>query len=232
VVTLAYRRGTRIGMARKPSAPPPTPAAFRAPWLDHAVFHTFETELRGERLSVCSRPGVFSWDRLDEGTRLLAETMIIGRSDRVLDLGCGAGILGTLAARLAPAGHVTMTDVDIAAVESARRTAAANGVNNCTVLARDGAGPAGEQRFDRVITNPPFHTGKATDYDTAARFIRDAADILRPGGTLSLVANRFLPYERLIVEAFSAVATVHESGGYKVLSATRGLDRRQRHRDP
>ncbi len=218
---LAYRRGCRVGRCVKPERPPELPAAFREPWLDHARYHAFDVQVRGATYAIRSRPGVFCWDRLDEGSRALIDTMEIGPEDRVLDIGCGYGIAGVAAARLAPRGGVWLVDADIRAVRAAERTVAANGLANCRVLLSDGAAAVRGTAFDVVVTNPPFHQGAATEYDVAPRFIREAAAALRPGGRLYLVANRFLPYEACVQAAFGAVRVAYEDRRFKVLLATR-----------
>jgi 16S rRNA (guanine1207-N2)-methyltransferase len=133
----------------------------------------------------------------------------------VLDLGCGYGIVGLVAAETA--GTVYLVDADVEAVESARRTVALHGRRNCQVVPSDGAAAVGEVAFDVVATNPPFHQGKATTYDVAGQLIRDAARVLRPGGRFYLVANRFLRYEEALGEAFGAVEMVYSDSRYKVL---------------
>jgi 16S rRNA (guanine1207-N2)-methyltransferase len=223
LTTLAYGKGHRVGLAVKPAVPPPLPPAFADPLLDHAAFHQFAVTLRGERYLVCTRPGVFAWDHLDAGSAALIEAMAIGAGDRVLDLGCGCGIAGAVAARLAGAGAATLVDVAADALDSARRTLAANGLTNAAILASDGAAAVRDRRFDVVVTNPPFHRqhGRATAYDAARRFIDDAAAVLRPGGRLYLVANRFIPYEEPVRRAFGNVVAVRADSRYKVLLATR-----------
>jgi 16S rRNA (guanine1207-N2)-methyltransferase len=79
----------------------------------------------------------------------------------------------------------------------------------------------GDERFDVVVTNPPFHQGKATDLTVPLQFIADAHAHLRVGGRLYLVANRTLPYEQAIAERFGTVRTLHDGRRFKVLSAIR-----------
>jgi 16S rRNA (guanine1207-N2)-methyltransferase len=222
LATLAYGKGHRVGLATKPAAPPPLPPAFADPLLDHAVFHEFDVALRGATYRVCSRPGVFAWERLDDGSAMLIEAMEIGAGDRVLDLGCGCGIVGAVAARLAGGGAATLVDIAADALDSARRTLAANNLTNAEAVGGDGAAAVGDRRFDVVVTNPPFHPhqGRQTAYDAALRFIEEAAAVLRPGGRLYLVANRFIPYEPAIERAFGAVVAVRADSRYKVLLAT------------
>jgi len=117
-----------------------------------------------------------------------------------------------------------MVDADIVAVESARQTVTANESDNCEVRLADGAGDLEAGAFDVVAVNPPFHLDRKNDYRTAERFVRDAARVLRPGGRLFLVANRFLPYEAAIRDAFGNVERPFEDRSYKVLTATKTTD--------
>jgi 16S rRNA (guanine1207-N2)-methyltransferase len=217
---LGYRGGHRVGVAVRPDRPPAAEGDFELPWTDPDRFLRFEVETVGGRYEVRSRPGVFSWDRPDRGSRALLEAMEVEGAREVLELGCGYGIVGTAAARLAPAARVTMVDVDAEAVRSARRTADANGVGErCLVLASDGAAAVAERRFDRVLANPPFHVGRATDLEVPAQFVRDAFRVLAPGGRLYLVANRTLPYEAWLRACFGAYRTVVDGREFKVLAA-------------
>ena len=181
-----------------------------------AVVDTVET-------TIVSKPGVFAWDRLDDGTSRLISAMEIRPQDHVLDLGCGTGLAGVAAARRTGADGVFLVDADVRAVESARRTLSANKIANAEVLLSD-CGSAflssGEdQRFDAVITNPPFHQGVGVDYEVARQFVRDAAQVLRRGGRLYLVANRFIPYEGLILDLFGNVSVGYADRRYQVLTA-------------
>ncbi len=213
----AYRKGCRVGAAVKSTQAQPIPSRFQRPWLAHDHFQRFEVDVRGNRLYLYARPGVFSWDRLDTGTGALLTVMQIDADDHVLDLGCGVGIVGTAAAKLAPHGKVLMLDADINAVVSSRATVEANGITNAMVELSDCASVVVEQDFDVVLTNPPFHQGKATQYDAAYQFIRDAGRLLRPGGRFYLVANRFIPYEDAIRQCLGQVDTIHEDRRFKVL---------------
>jgi 16S rRNA (guanine1207-N2)-methyltransferase len=226
LTTLAYRRGHRVGVAIKPAAPPPLPPAFAEPLLDHAVYHQFAVTLRGATYQVRSRPGVFAWERLDAGSAALIDAMRILPGEHVLDLGCGCGVVGAVAARLAGAGRATLVDIAADALDAARQTLLANDIDNAEVIASDGAAAVRERRFDVVVANPPFHPrqGRTTAFEAAARFIDDAATVLRPGGRLYLVANRFIPYEDAIRRAFGAVAHAWADSRYKVLTATRAGD--------
>ena len=219
---LGYRGGHRVGMAIRPDAEPQRTGSFEIPWLDAATFHELRVEARGVEIDVRSRPGVFSWDRLDDGTRALLDVMDVQDAGAILDLGCGFGIVGAVAARLAPAARVTLTDVNVDAIDSSRRTIAENGLaGRSEVIASDIAAAIPDRTIDLVLTNPPFHTGKATDLLVAAQFVRDAARVLKPGGRLMLVANRTLPYELWLRACFGSYQTAFDGRRFKVLSAVR-----------
>jgi 16S rRNA (guanine1207-N2)-methyltransferase len=115
-----------------------------------------------------------------------------------------------------------MVDVSLAAVDVAQRALAQSGLTNVSVLASDGTSAVLEQRFDLVVTNPPFHLGGMQTTKIAERFIREAAQVLKPQGRLFLVANRFLKYEPTLHECFSQVEEVGGDKRYKVLRAVKG----------
>jgi len=192
-----------------------------APYHDVDAYRELVCAVDGGPLRVFTRPGVFSWDHLDEASSLLAEVMTVPSQGSVLDLGCGAGVLGAAVAMRAPQGEVTLVDADSEAVRCAARTMAATGHAAWRALASDVTSAVAEQRFDLVVSNPPFHTGKATDLALPRRFIAEAHAVLRPGGRLQLVANRTLPYEVELERVFGNRRTVHDGVRFKVLEASR-----------
>ena len=165
-------------------------------------------------------PTVFAGGKLDEGTRLLLEALEVRQTDEALDIGSGAGYLGLHIAKLAPKGYVMMVDASFAAVSVAQRVVEQSGLTNVRVLASNGAQAVLSQRFDLVVTNPPFHQGGIQSTEIAERFIREAAQVLRPRGRFYLVANRFLKYEPTLQAHFKTVEEVAGNTRYKVLRAT------------
>jgi 16S rRNA (guanine1207-N2)-methyltransferase len=161
----------------------------------------------------------FAEGKLDEGTRLLLEALEVRTTDEALDIGCGAGFIGIHIARLATNGHVTMVDASLAAVDAARRRVRRSDLANVQVLPSDGAQAVLSQRFNLVVTNPPFHQGGIQTTETAERFIREAAQVLRPRGRFYLVANRFLKYEPMLRTCFKMIEEVGGNTRYKVLRA-------------
>jgi len=162
---------------------------------------------------------LFAEGKLDEGTHLLLEALEVCASDKALDIGCGVGFIGIHIARLATKGHVTMVDASLAAVDTAQHTIEQSGLTNVQVLPSDGTQAVISQRFDLVVTNPPFHQGGIQTTEIAERFIRQAAQVLRSHGRFYLVANRFLKYEPILRACFKTVEEVGGNGRYKVLKA-------------
>ena len=218
---LAYDSGHRIVSAVKESDIPADHEGFESPFLPSDAFNEIEVNLRDQRFMIYSRPGVFSWDHLDEATELLAGHMMVLPGASVLDLGCGSGPLGILASRLSGGGQLAMVDADVEAVRSAAKSAEAAGVTNYRALHSDVAGAVIDERFELVVTNPPFHVGKQTELSVPMQFIEDAWEVLQPGGQLFLVANRTLPYEAPIKRRFGNVLMVHDGRRFKVLTATK-----------
>jgi 16S rRNA (guanine1207-N2)-methyltransferase len=219
-MSLSQRGGHRVVRAVKHAPEPVNPALLTNPVLEHDAFHEVSARLRARPLTLSTRPGVFSWEHLDEATEILAGTMELGPGESVLDLGCGAGALGTIAGQLTGAA-VCLLDADSEAIRCAIRTAEAAGLTGYRALASDITSAVRGERFDHVISNPPFHVGKATDLDLPAQFIAEAFEALNDGGRLQLVANRTLPYERLIAARFGNIRTLHDGPRFKVLAAER-----------
>jgi 16S rRNA (guanine1207-N2)-methyltransferase len=211
----------RVVSAVKRADTPADPNLLENPYLQPDAFHKLNAVLRGTEYELYTRPGIFSWDHVDEATAILADAMQVPNGASVLDLGCGYGALGIVASSLSGGGPLCMLDADVEAVRSAIRSAESNGVTSFRALVSDVASAVRDERFDVVVTNPPFHVGKATDLDVPMQFIEDAFGVLSEGGRLFLVANRTLPYEQAIRHRFGNVGNLHDGLRFKVLTATR-----------
>lgn len=185
----------------------------------HSLAQRYELQLADGPLSVLSLPGVFSHGRLDRGTALLLEQLDGLPTGRLLDFGCGAGIIGASLKRRYPKNEVVLLDVDAFAVESSRMTLAANDLD-AEVIAGDGIDAAPDD-CAAIISNPPFHQGVHTHYAASETLLQRAASHLRPGGELRLVANSFLKYPPLIEAHLGACETLVNADGFRVYRAQR-----------
>jgi 16S rRNA (guanine1207-N2)-methyltransferase len=217
----AQHSSCRLLVATKLAEAPVDASSISSPWLDQHRFHEVPVTVADDRIVLSTRPGVFSWEHLDEASGILGDIMRIAPGESVLDLGCGSGVLGVLAARQSRTGRVVLLDADADAVRCARRTATAAGCRNVEVRASDVTDAVADEAFDVVLSNPPFHLGKGTDLAIPRAFIEQAYARLLPGGRLYLVANRTLPYESLIDECFGEVRTAHDGRRFKVIGAVR-----------
>ena len=219
VAVLGYKERNRVARATK------APHVSAAPeWIEQAgiqpgTWHELDIDVRGHELHLYSLPGIFAYDRLDDGTQLLLAHLEVPHDARVLDIGCGYGIIGLLAARLG-AAHVDMVDVNMLAVAAAQRNIVHHGATNARALPSDATSAVDQNRYDLVVTNPPFHAGKAVDYDMAHAFIEQARSVLTPRGRFVLVANKFIRYDAFARNRFRHVDHIAENGRYQVLVAT------------
>lgn len=171
-----------------------------------------------------SRPGLFAWNRIDRASALLASNFPADLHGRVADLGAGYGYLAAqLIARCPGVVTVDLYEAEARALAPAR----VNLDNACRA-----SGHAVEvavhwhdvtrglpHKYDAIVSNPPFHQGRADLPALGQAFITSAADALLPGGRLWLVANRHLPYEALLTKRFSEVRAVIVQDGFKVIEA-------------
>ena len=229
----AYRKGHRVYRASRPraaagaSAGAADASAAAAPESATTAPSPVPTgqvvtlHLRDQTLTLVQDDRIFARGQLDPASRMLAEAFEAPAGADILDLGCGGGVLGILAALLDPSAHVTLVDADPLAVAAARRGAALSGAERVTVHLSDVLAELPGRSFDVVLMNPPFHRGRKPDPALAERFLTEACSALRPGGSLWVVCNRFLAYERTLSRLLGPPREVTGDRAYKVLLATR-----------
>ena len=207
------RRAGRVGRVEVYSAKKERNDPHQAP-VDNRI--TFELcDLPGSPYRVETRAGVFSRDGLDNGTRLLIDCMEVRPADQVLDWGCGWGALGLVAARLSVKGSATLVDSNIRAVSCAEENLRRNRICNAVVRVGDARVFDRREKFDLIVSNPPFHDGNAA----AHPLIEGAFRALRPGGRLMLVVMRPEAYLKHIHRVFGRGKIMAQKDGYVVLEA-------------
>lgn len=159
-----------------------------------------------------SYPGVFAHGRLDPGTRLLLDVLPPFPSGaRVLDFGCGSGIVGAVVMARGEGVTAELSDVDTVALEAAREN-----VPGATLILADGLERAGGGPFDAIVSNPPLHRGKAEDPSMLATLIEGAPALLGRLGTLVFVAQRRFPVEGALRRLFRKVSVLGEDPVFRV----------------
>jgi 16S rRNA (guanine1207-N2)-methyltransferase len=183
-------------------------------WESH-----FTAELPGGAGRVLSYPGLFAHGRLDGGTLLLVGSLP-GKlpGPRVLDFGCGAGVIALALRQCFPAVELDLVDSDALAVEAARRN-----LPDARVHLGDAWSVLPENaRFDLIVSNPPLHRGKAEDFELIGRLVDGAALRLRRRGELLVVVQRRIQLGRWLKGRFASVGVERESRGFRLWRASRG----------
>jgi 16S rRNA (guanine1207-N2)-methyltransferase len=155
-------------------------------------------------LSLQTAPALFSPGAVDRGTSLLLSLVSFNADDKVLDLGCGYGVMGLYAAKLVDPQRVYMLDNDPEAVRLATENARANGVPGVHIDLSDGFNHLRETGFTRILCNPPFHA----DFAVAKHFIEKGFNRLVVGGQMWMVTKRDKWYRNKLTSVFGGVRVV------------------------
>lgn len=164
-------------------------------------------------------PGMFSHDRVDPGSALLARHLPSDINGRVADFAAGWGYLSVqLLERCSAVTGIDLYEADLDTLQAARRNL--RGVSTEGSIGffwHDLIAEPVDQRYDTIIMNPPFHDGRVADPKIGQAMIRVAAARLERRGRLFVVANRHLPYENILEQEFSDHGRLADEGGFKVL---------------
>lgn len=159
-----------------------------------------------------SYPGVFAHGRLDEGTRLLLDALPpLAAGARVLDFGCGSGVVGYVARARGEGIRLELLDLDAVALHAAKEN-----VSGARLHLRDGLPPSGAGTFDAILSNPPFHTGKTEDRGLLSRLVEQAPSLLGRDGRLVFVTQRRIKVEEGLRRSFLDVTPLREDSVYRV----------------
>lgn len=157
--------------------------------MDSRSIHHFKQDirinitLRGLPLTFYSTWGLFSPREIDEGSALLIDNVEVASSDKLLDIGCGWGVIGLTLAKLASQGKVHLIDKDYVAIDYAKKNARINHIDNCEIYLSNGFSNVPDTQFDTIVSNLPAKVGKELFWI----ILHDAKTHLRQGGKLYVV---------------------------------------------
>lgn len=173
-----------------------------------------KTSIKGIDLIFGTSPDLFSPQGIDLGTLSMLSVVDFQKGDKVLDLGCGYGVVGILAAKIIGEQNVIMVDIDQVAVDVSKENAALNGVPGIKVIQSDGFTNLAETNFSLILSNPPYHT----NFSVAKTFIEKGFNRLSIGGKLYMVTKRREWYKNKFIAIFGGVK-IWELSGYFVFMA-------------
>lgn len=160
---------------------------------------------------------IFSPKAVDRGTLSMLSLIDFKPEDKVLDLGCGYGVVGILAAKIIGGERVIMCDISPIAVKLARENAELNHVGSISILESDGLEGILDNDFTLILSNPPYHA----DFSVAKRFIEDGFKKLVVGGKLVMVTKRKEWYKKKLTAVFGGVKIVEREGYYVFIAQKR-----------
>ena len=163
--------------------------------------YSFQTTIQETALSFETHPKLFSPRRADAGTLAMLKTAELRPGDKVLDLGCGYGVVGIYAAKILEDSSVWMLDSNPTAIQCAHRNAVLNNVPDVSISLSDGFREFRETGFTRILCNPPYHT----DFSVAKHFIQKGFNRLTIGGEFWFVTKRDKWYRNKLRAIFGFV---------------------------
>ncbi|MFB1016328.1 MAG: 16S rRNA (guanine(1207)-N(2))-methyltransferase RsmC [Alteromonadaceae bacterium] len=178
-------------------------------WFNH-----YQITIADVSLTIASLPGVFSQDGLDVGTRVLLSNLPNNLSDKVLDFGCGAGIISCFIGKRYPDIHLSLLDVSALALSSAEKTLALNGLTGLIFPSNSLSEVTG--KYQHIVSNPPFHQGVKTNYLATETFLKNIKKHINKNGSITIVANSFLRYQEIMDNAISKSKVLAKKSGFTI----------------
>ena len=187
------------------------------PFVLNDWFKQYQVTVDDITLEISSLPGVFSQDGLDIGTRLLLNNLPKDMKNKVLDFGCGAGVISSFIGKKHPKTKLSLLDVNALALTSAEKTLALNGLSG-EVFPSDALSHV-QGTFNHVVSNPPFHQGIKTNYLATETFLSDIKKVINTGGNITIVANSFLRYLPIMENKIGPTKIQAKQQGFTIYQA-------------
>ncbi|MBI2653509.1 class I SAM-dependent methyltransferase [Candidatus Woesearchaeota archaeon] len=175
-------------------------------------------KVHGIEFEFYTASGIFSKEKVDKGTLALAENMIVNENDKVLDIGCGIGIIGIVAAKLHNA-NVVISDINKRAVMLAKKNVELNRIE-AEVYQGNLYEKIKDNDFDVVLSNPPQTAGK----EVCFQLIEQSKNHLKTNGSLQLVARHNKggkTLNRKMQEVFGNINVIAKKSGYCVYKSVK-----------
>ncbi len=182
-----------------------------------AWFEKYQVNIEDIELTIASLPGVFSQKKLDVGTALLLKNLPSKMTGKVLDFGCGAGVISCFIAKKFPQAELSLLDVSALALTSAQETLKLNGVSGHTFPSNSLSEVT--ESYQHVVSNPPFHQGIKTSYLASEAFLTNINSRLIKPGKVTIVANSFLSYMPIMQKHIGETTIITKDHGFTIYQA-------------
>ncbi|ALO36008.1 16S rRNA methyltransferase [Colwellia sp. MT41] len=193
------------------------PEKLSAVFKEQDWFKKYHITVDGIELTIASLPGVFSQQKLDVGTALLLSNLPEKMAGKVLDFGCGAGVISCFIGKKFIDTKLSLLDVSALALTSAQESLALNGLS-AQVFPSNGLADVSEQ-YKHVVSNPPFHQGVKTHYQASEDFLAGINKQLYKQGCITIVANSFLRYQAIMQTYIGHTRVIAKDKGFTIYQA-------------
>ncbi len=176
-------------------------------------------------IDFVSKPGVFGWNKIDQGSQLLVDQLVdemalLGKEPQtIVDLGCGYGFISVMASRIGRA-KIIASDNNMAAISACSENFRLQSIDGSVLV--DDCAASVQVDADMVLCNPPFHQGFDVENELTEKFLQASKRLLARQGVALFVVNRFIPIERKAAAFFSQVETIADNGRFKVVRLSNG----------
>ncbi len=178
-----------------------------------------EATIKGHDLKFYTRPDIFSPENVDKGTLAMLSQIEFSESDKVLDLGCGYGVVGITAAKIIGTKNVFMSDSNKKAIQMAVKNAEVNGVSDISIVCSNGFENITESNFTHILSNPPYHA----DFSIPKHFIEKGFNRLCLGGKMYMVTKRKDWYKNRLTAIFGGVKIVEIDDYFVFMSEKKSM---------
>ncbi|MCL2840448.1 MAG: methyltransferase [Defluviitaleaceae bacterium] len=177
------------------------------------------SNIKGVELSFETASTVFSPQGIDKGTLAMLSLVAFSQGDKILDLGCGYGVVGIYAAKVIGEENVVMSDISKKCIELSQKNALNNHVGNIKIIQSDGFKDLYDKDFTFILSNPPYHA----DFSIAKHFIEKGFNRLQVGGTMVMVTKRKDWYKNKLQAIFGGVKVREVDSYFVFLAEKRGI---------
>lgn len=181
------------------------------------------TSPANKTFSISNHANVYARDKLDLGARYFLQSLpTMPKGSKIIDLGCGNGVIGLTMLSLQTEAQVTFVDESFMAIASAKHNVEKNLPDlfeQCRFMTNDCLTDVEEKDVDLVLCNPPFHQQTATTDHIAWQMFNDAKRVLKSGGELRIIGNRQLAYHVKLKRIFGNCTEIATNNKFVTLSA-------------